>query len=277
MTINDLHKSVSSQQDTPIMPILFIGHGSPMNAIEDNEFSKMWTELGSSLPIPRAIVCISAHWETRGTFVTIENQPKTIHDFSGFPRELYLQKYPSPGAPLLAQDVIDNIKTTHIEGENKWGLDHGTWTILKYTYPQASIPVIQISIDHYKNSQWHYDLGKELAFLRTKGVLVIGSGNMIHNLRMMRIAGDDFNAEYGYDWAFNINNIIKNNLIEGNVKSLINYHLLHKDASLAIPTPEHYIPMLYILGMKSKNERIRIFNDKVIAASLNMTSFIVEN
>lgn len=277
MTINDLHKSVSSQQDTPIMPILFIGHGSPMNAIEDNEFSKMWTELGSSLPIPRAIVCISAHWETRGTFVTTEKQPKTIHDFSGFPRELYLQKYQSPGAPLLAQDVIDNIKTTHIEGENKWGLDHGTWTILKYTYPQASIPVIQISIDHYKNLQWHYDLGKELAFLRTKGVLVIGSGNMIHNLRMMRIVGDDFNAEYGYDWAFDINNIIKNNLIEGNVKSLINYHSLHKDASLAIPTPEHYIPMLYILGMKSKNERIRIFNDKVIAASLNMTSFIVEN
>lgn len=277
MTINDLHKSVSSQQGTPIMPILFIGHGSPMNAIENNEFSKMWTELGSNLPIPRAIVCISAHWETRGTFVTTENQPKTIHDFSGFPRELYLQKYQSPGAPLLAQDVIDNIKTTHIEGENKWGLDHGTWTILKYTYPQASIPVIQISIDHYKNPQWHYDLGKELAFLRSKGVLVIGSGNMIHNLRMMRIAGDDFNAEYGYDWAFDINNIIKNNLMEGNVKSLINYHSLHKDASLAIPTPEHYIPMLYILGMKSKNERIRIFNDKVIAASLNMTSFIVEN
>lgn len=275
MNLNDLHKSVSAQENTPLMPMLFIGHGSPMNAIEDNEFSRMWTNLGVNLPTPRAIVCISAHWETRGTFVTTEDKPKTIHDFYGFPDRLYRQQYPAAGSPLLAQDVIVNIKNTHIKGESHWGLDHGTWTILKYTYPYANIPVIQISIDHYKDPQWHYDLGKELAFLRTKGVLVIGSGNMIHNLRMIQLEGNDFNAEYGYDWAFEINNILKKNLVEGNTKALIDYRSLHKDANLAIPTPEHYIPMLYILGMKHKNEEINIFNDKVIAASLNMTSFMV--
>ena len=225
MTLKDLHKSISELGSTPLMPMLFVGHGSPMNAVEDNEFSR--------------------------------------------------QKYPSPGSPSLAQEVIDNIQSTHVKGDDQWGLDHGTWTILKYTYPLANIPVIQISIDHDKDAQWHYNLGKELAFLRSKGVLVIGSGNMIHNLRIMRIAGNDFNAEYGYDWAFELNDILKNKLIDGDDLSLINYRSLHKDAELAIPTPEHYIPMLYVLGLRNKDEKVRLFNDKVIAASLNMTSFIV--
>jgi len=275
MTLKDLHKSISELESTSLMPMLFVGHGSPMNAVEDNEFSRMWTSLGAKLPTPRAIVCISAHWETKGTHVTIGNPLETIHDFYGFPNELYRQKYPSPGSPSLAQEVIDNIQSTHVKGDYQWGLDHGTWTILKYTYPLANIPVIQISIDHDKDAQWHYNLGKELAFLRSKGVLVIGSGNMIHNLRIMRITGNDFNAEYGYDWAFELNDILKNKLIDGDDLSLINYRSLHKDAELAIPTPEHYIPMLYVLGLRNKDEKVRFFNDKVIAASLNMTSFIV--
>lgn len=275
MNLQELHKNISNQEDTPLMPMLFVGHGSPMNAIEDNEFSKVWTSLGKDLPTPRAIVCISAHWETKGTFVTIENYPKTIHDFYGFPDELYRQQYPSPGAPLLAQELIDTIKKTHIEDESHWGIDHGTWTILKYAYPKANIPVIQISIDRNKNAQWHYDLAKELMFLRRKGVLVIGSGNMIHNLRMVKLSGDDFNAEYGYDWAFEINDILKKNLMEDNTRALVEYQSLHKNMNLAIPTPEHYIPMLYILGMKNEGERVEIFNDKVIAASLNMTSFMI--
>ncbi len=251
MTLKDLHKSISELESTPLMPMLFVGHGSPMNAVEDNEFSRMWTSLGAQLPTPRAIVCISAHWETKGTHVTIGNPLETIHDFYGFPGELYRQKYPSPGSPSLAQEVIDNIQSTHVKGDDQWGLDHGTWTILKYTYPLANIPVIQISIDHDKDAQWHY------------------------NLRIMRITGNDFNAEYGYDWAFELNDILKNKLIDGDDLSLINYRSLHKDAELAIPTPEHYIPMLYVLGLRNKDEKVRFFNDKVIAASLNMTSFIV--
>ncbi|HBG41662.1 MAG TPA: 4,5-DOPA dioxygenase extradiol [Porphyromonadaceae bacterium] len=275
MNLKDLHTNLSSLKDTPLMPALFIGHGSPMNAIEDNEFSRMWSTLGDRLPIPNAIVCISAHWETRGTSVTMSEHPKTIHDFYGFPRELYQQDYPASGAPLLAQDVIDHITHTHIKADDQWGLDHGTWTVLKYTYPQADIPVIQISLDHYKDAKWHYELGKELAFLRNKGVLVIGSGNMIHNLGMLRVAGDDFNAEYGYDWSFELNDILKTKLKEGDSNSLIRYHSLHKEAGLAVPTPEHYIPMLYVLGMRNKDEEISIFNDKVIAASISMTSFMI--
>ncbi|WP_080903466.1 4,5-DOPA dioxygenase extradiol [Parabacteroides sp. Marseille-P3160] len=275
MTLKDLHNNISLFEDTIPMPVMFIGHGSPMNAIEDNEFSREWSSIGRSLPTPQAIVCISAHWETKGTSVTTSKHPQTIHDFYGFPRELYKEEYPAPGSPELAKAVIKNIQDIPISEDNKWGLDHGAWSILKYTHPKADIPVIQISLDHNKDAEWHYQLGRELAFLRTKGVLVVGSGNTVHNLRMMRVAGDDFNAEYGYDWAFEINDIIKRKIKDGDSKSLIDYPSLHKDARLAVPTPEHYIPMLYALAMKKPDEEIKIFNDKVIAGSLNMTSFII--
>lgn len=205
----------------------------------------------------------------------MNEHPKTIHDFYGFPGELYQQEYPASGAPLLAQEVIDNITKTHIKADDQWGLDHGTWTVLKYTYPQANIPVIQISLDRYKDAEWHYELGRELAFLRNKGVLVVGSGNMIHNLRMLRVDGDDFNAEYGYDWSFELNDIMKTKLKEGDSNSLVRYQSLHKEAGLAVPTPEHYLPMLYVLGMRNKEEEVSIFNDKVIAASISMTSFMI--
>ncbi len=275
MTLNDLHKAVSSLSDTSLMPVLFVGHGSPMNALENNEFTLTWENVSKSLPHPRAIVCVSAHWETRGTYVTADMKPKTIHDFYGFPQALYRQEYPASGSPELAREIIDNIENPKIENSLEWGLDHGTWSVLKYFYPDANIPVIQISIDHYKNAQWHYDLAKQLAFLRTKGVLVVGSGNMVHNLRMVQLENDDFNTEFGYDWAFELNDIFKNKLLETNFKDLINYRNLHNKASLAIPTPEHYIPMLYALGMARDEEEIKIFNDKVIAGSLSMTSFII--
>lgn len=275
MTLKDLHKRVSSQSNTARMPALFLGHGSPMNAIEQNEFTQSWTRITQGLLRPTAIVCISAHWETRGTYVTANEWPKTIHDFYGFPKELYTEVYPAPGLPSLAEEIVNREKQVIIEKSHDWGLDHGTWSLLKYIYPKADIPVIQISIDHYKDPRWHYELGKELSFLRSKGVLVIGSGNMVHNLRMIKVSEEGFNAEYGYEWAFELNNIFKKKIADNDYDSLIEYESLHKDAIQAIPTPEHYIPLLYILGMRDKNENVNIFNDKVIAGSLSMTSFMI--
>lgn len=277
MTLQDLYRHTSAFETTAPMPILFLGHGSPMNAIETNEFTRQWQQLGNSINKPSAIVCISAHWETKGTFVTTSLHPKTIHDFYGFPQELYQEQYPALGSPQLSKEIIQEVSYTSIEEDHMWGLDHGTWSVLKYVYPDADIPVIQISIDHYKDTAWHYELGKALSFLRTKGVLIVGSGNMIHNLRMLQVPNKDFNAEHGYEWSFEMNEILKNKIVDGDHKSLIEYQSLHKASLLAIPTLEHYIPMLYILGMKDKNESIKIFNDKIIAGSLGMTSFIVGN
>ncbi|GAB6120932.1 4,5-DOPA-extradiol-dioxygenase [Dysgonomonas termitidis] len=275
MTLKDLHKQAMQFQDTPLMPVVFVGHGTPMNAIEDNEFVHAWTSLGQDLPQPQAILCISAHWETRGTFVTAMNEPKTIHDFYGFPRELFAQQYSARGSKELADLVRERINDVAIGEDYEWGLDHGSWSVLKHIYPLADIPVVQMSIDHFQVMQYHYDLGRELAFLRRKGVLVIGSGNMVHNLRMVRIEGDDFNTEYGYDWAFELNDLFKDKILNGDFHSLIDYTRLHDAARLAIPTPEHYIPLLYTLALRQKNEPVRIFNDKVIAGSLSMTSLVI--
>ena len=275
MTLKDLHKQALQFRDTPLMPVVFVGHGTPMNAIEDNEFVQAWTSLGQDLPQPQAILCVSAHWETRGTFVTAMNEPKTIHDFYGFPRELFAQQYPARGSKELADIVREQIKDVAIGEDYEWGIDHGSWSVLKHIYPMADIPVVQMSIDHFKGMQYHYELGRELAFLRRKGVLVVGSGNMIHNLRMVRIEGDDFNTEYGYDWAFELNDIFKDKILNADFHSLIDYTRLHDSARLAIPTPEHYIPLLYTLALREKDEQVRIFNDKVIAGSLSMTSLVI--
>lgn len=275
MTLRELHKEAMAFEDTPLMPVVFVGHGTPMNAIEDNEFVHEWYKLGSDLPRPKAIVCISAHWETRGTFVTAMNQPKTIHDFYGFPQELYKQQYPTSGSEYLAEYIQNKIDNVSIGLDYEWGIDHGSWSVLKHIYPLADIPVIQISIDHFKDAGYHYNLGKELLFLRRKGVLVIGSGNMIHNLRMIKLAKDDFNAEYGYDWAYELNDLFKEMILNGDHKSLVDYSRINNSTRLAIPTPEHYIPMLYILGLQQKEEQIRFFNDRVIAGSLSMTSLII--
>ncbi|WP_165023317.1 4,5-DOPA dioxygenase extradiol [Dysgonomonas sp. ZJ279] len=264
-------------ENTHSMPVLFVGHGSPMNAIENNLFTDEWIRLGKELPRPKAILCISAHWETGGTFVTAMEKPKTIHDFGGFPQELYAQQYPAEGLPLLGETIRREVKDIEIGVDYDWGLDHGSWSFLKHMYPEADIPVVELSIDFTKGLQYQYDLAKELRFLRQKGVLIIGSGNMVHNLRMLRIGEAGFNAEYGYDWAMELNQLFKEKILAGDHKSLIEYHKLSKSALLAIPSEEHYIPLLYALALQTENDEVKLFNDRVIAGSLSMTSLIIGN
>jgi len=254
-----------------LMPVLFVGHGSPMNGIEDTEFSRRWTQLAKEIPTPAAVLVVSAHWFTNGTKITAMDFPQTIHDFDGFPKELYEVQYPAPGNPALAKETAELLHSAHVELNHDWGLDHGTWTIVRHMYPDAKIPVLQLSIDYTKGAQYHYDLAKELYALRKKGVLIMGSGNMVHNLRM--VAWDKLNdPEYGFDWAININNKFKSLIQDGNHKPLINYSELGKEALMAIPTPEHYLPLIYTLGVKSANDSVNFFNDKAVGGSLTMTS-----
>jgi 4,5-DOPA dioxygenase extradiol len=259
-------------ESSAIMPLLFIGHGSPMNAIEKNEFVSCWSEIIRSCPAPEAILCISAHWETKGTMVTAMERPKTIHDFGGFPEELYRVQYPAPGSPELALEIQEIIKSPKIESDFNWGLDHGTWSILKNIYPQANIPAIQLSLDYYSTPEAHFILGSKLASLRKRNILIIGSGNIVHNLRM--IAWEHMNEpHYGFDWAIAANNLIKEYVANRDYKSLIGYKSKGQEINLAIPTPDHFLPLLYIAAMTEENETIEIFNDKPVMGSLTMTSF----
>lgn len=253
------------------MPVLFLGHGSPMNAIEENEFVKGFRYIGQEVPKPKAILCISAHWETKGSFVTAMEKPKTIHDFGGFPPALYQVQYPAPGSPELAKEVKDMIQNTEIGLDQSWGVDHGAWSVIKHLYPEANIPVLQMSIDYTKGAQYHFELAKELSILRTKGVLIIGSGNIVHNLVM--IAWDKMNAgPYAFDWATEVNEKIKDFSLNGDYQSLIDYKKQGKEFQLAIPTPEHYLPLLYSLALRSKDESLKFFNDKPVGGSISMTS-----
>jgi len=270
--LSDLHKAIEPLEASSIlMPTLFIGHGSPMNAIELNEFSLQWQKLGKELPKPKMILCISAHWETKGTFVTASPKPETIHDFGGFPQALFDVHYPAPGSKEWASETKKTITSTTVGLDEKWGLDHGTWSILKHVYPNADIPVLQLSIDYTKDAAYHYALAKELSDLRSKGVLIIGSGNIVHNLGMV-----DWSKlktpEYGYDWAIEANTKVKKFISEGNHTDLINYSKLGKAFNLAIPSAEHYLPLLYILALQNKNEIASFFNDKAVMGSLSMTS-----
>ncbi len=254
-----------------VMPVLFIGHGSPMNGIEDTAFSRRWSQMAKEIPTPKAVLVVSAHWFTKGTKITAMDFPKTIHDFGGFPQELFDVQYPAPGNPVLAKETAELLHSAHVEFDHDWGLDHGAWTIIRHMYPEANIPVLQLSIDYTKGPQYHYDLAKELNALRKKGVLIIGSGNMVHNLRM--VAWDRLNdPEYAYDWAIQMNNKFKELIQAGNHKPLINYSSLGKEAMLAIPTPEHYLPLMYTLGLKSSKDDVSFFNDKAVGGSLTMTS-----
>ena len=254
-----------------VMPVLFIGHGSPMNGIEDNDFSKSWAAMGQSIPKPTAVLVVSAHWLTRGTHITAMEQPKTIHDFGGFPDELFRVQYPAPGSPELAVETQKIITSVPVELDHEWGLDHGTWTVVRHMYPKADIPVLQLSIDYSKSPQFHYDLAKELSALRKKGVLIIGSGNMVHNLG--KVAWDKLNEpEYGYDWALEINQTFKDKIVGKDHKSLIEYQKLGSTALLAIPTPDHYYPLLYTLGLQTEKDAIQFFNDRTVGGSLTMTS-----
>lgn len=258
-------------QNDYLMPVLFIGHGSPMNGIEDTEFSRGWKKMASEIPVPAAVLVVSAHWFTRGTQITAMDFPKTIHDFGGFPQALFDVQYPAPGNPSLAKETASMIVSTQVELDHDWGLDHGTWTVVRHMYPEANIPVLQLSIDYTKGPQFHYELAKELYALRKKGVLIIGSGNMVHNLRM--VAWDKLNEEqYGYDWAIQMNNQFKGLIESRDHQPLINYTRLGKEALLAIPTPEHYLPLMYTLGVGTENDAISFFNDKAVGGSLTMTS-----
>ena len=267
-TLKALSDQLSEQGEKT--PLLFIGHGSPMNGIENNQFSQQWEAIGREVPNPTAVICISAHWLTRGTFVTAMEKPKTIHDFGGFPKALFDVQYPALGSPAIAEETKKLITKAEVHLDHDWGLDHGTWTIIRHIYPKANIPVLQLSIDYYQSPQYHYELAQELAVLRRKGVLIIGSGNMVHNLRMVDF--QRINGSYGYDWAIEINDTFKKYIAEGNHKPLINYESLGQAAKLAIPTPDHYYPLLYILGMQEKNEEATFFNDVAVGGSLTMTS-----
>jgi len=258
-------------KDTEAFPALFLGHGSPMNAIEDNEFTQGWYNIAKTFPKPSAILCISAHWETNGTFVTAMDHPTTIHDFGGFPRELYEVDYPAPGCPELAEYLINTIKTTTVKPNDAWGLDHGCWSVIKNMYPQADVPIVQLSLNKNKSKQFHYDMGRELKLLRNKGVLIVGSGNLVHNLRAI----DWNNINGGYKWAVSANEKLKQLISDNNIESLLNYQNLSEDIQLAISYPDHYFPLHYILGLRKENESVAFFNDKCIYGSLSMTSFII--
>jgi 4,5-DOPA dioxygenase extradiol len=210
------------------------------------------------------------------TFVTSIPNPETIHDFGGFPCELFNVQYPAPGDPELAHTIQQEIKPDSVGLNMDWGLDHGSWSVLKHLYPKADIPVLELSIDYTKGMQYHYDLAKELAFLRRKGVLIIGSGNMVHNLRLVHVSSlEGFNEPFGYEWALEMNEIFKEKIISGDHKALINYPSLSKAAKLAIPTPDHYIPLLYALSLQEKKEDVAFFNDQALAGSLTMTSVLI--
>jgi 4,5-DOPA dioxygenase extradiol len=270
MRLDNINKISDQFENTFKMPVLFLGHGSPMNAIEENEFVERWRTCGMTMPKPAAILCISAHWETRGTFVTAMEKPKTIHDFGGFPEELYNVQYPAPGNPELAQEIKNLIKKSEIGLDEKWGLDHGCWSVVKHLYPDADIPVIQMSMDYYLSAQEHYELARELQIFRNKGVLIIGSGNMVHNLGM--VAWNKLNDIYGYDWAIEANEKMKKYILDGDHKQLINYESQGRAFDLAIPTPDHYLPLLYALALQDKDDKVTIFNDKPVGGSLTMTS-----
>ena len=255
-----------------LQPVFFIGHGSPMNGIEQNIFSKNWQEIGKTIDLPCAVLVVSAHWLTTGTLVTAMSEPKTIHDFGGFPKELFDVQYPAPGSPFLAEETAKLITSTNVGLDHDWGLDHGTWSIVRHMFPDANVPVLQLSIDYNKPAAYHYNLAKELYDLRKRGVLVIGSGNMIHNLRMI-----DWNnmAEpgFGFDWAKSLNETFKKKILSKDHKDLIEYDRLGEAARLAIPTPDHYYPMLYALALMNNKDDVSIFNDEYVGGSLSMTSF----
>lgn len=250
-----------------------MGHGSPMNAIEENEFVKGFREMGKQVhTLPKAIICISAHWETRGTQVTAMQNPPTIHDFGGFPTALYQVQYPAPGDPALAKETKELVKTAEIGLDQKWGLDHGAWSVIKHLFPDANIPVIQLSLDRTQHPSYHYELAKELRSLREKGVLIIGSGNMVHNLGMVN--WQRLNETFAFDWAKEASQKMRDHIEKEDDLALVNFRNQGKAFDLAIPTPEHYLPLLYVLGSREKNERPIFINDKPVAGSLTMTSVV---
>jgi len=259
---------------TDRMPLLFLGHGSPMNAIEDNEFVAGFRKISTSLPKPTAILCISAHWFINGTHFTAQKLPPTIHDFYGFPKELYQVQYPAKGSPELAAVAGDLIKPVESHPDDQWGFDHGAWSVLKHLYPKADVPVVQMSIDYSLSPEDHYELAGRLSTLRDHGVLIVGSGNIIHNLRLVDFQGMN-RPDNGYDWAREARDIVNKAILSGDHKPLTQYAAFGKAMNLAVPTPDHYLPLLYCLGLQRNDENPQLFNDKLVAGSLSMTSVLI--
>ncbi len=279
MTPEDSAHHPRTLHRTDALPVLFVGHGSPLNAIEDNEFSRAWHAVGRKLPTPRAILCISAHWETWGALVTATEAPRTIHDFGGFPRPLYEARYPAPGSPWLAQEVQRLAGASAVGLDDEWGLDHGCWSVLKQMFPAADIPVVQLSLDATRTPQDHYALAGKLAPLRQRGVLILGSGNIVHNLRRVVFVGhdlSDLNRPFGLDWALEANALFKTLIDQDRHQELADYASLGPAVQLAVPTPEHYLPLLYALALKRPDEGVTYFNDQPVAGSLTMTSLIID-
>ncbi len=274
MNLKAIHQLLGDLDATDALPALFVGHGSPMNAIEDNAFSREMKAVAAKLPAPKAILMVSAHWETKGTKVTAQALPPTIHDFGGFPQALFDVQYPAPGSQWLVDEATAAVHKTEVAPDNTWGLDHGCWSVTRNMFPKADIPIVQLSLDYTKPAQYHYELAQELAQLRRKGVLIIGSGNIVHNLGM--IAWDrGLDAPYAYDWNTEISETIKKNILSGNHQALIDYSTLSKSAMLAIPTPEHYLPLLYVLGTQARADSLAFFNDVPMGGSLSMTSVVI--
>lgn len=273
LNLKSLERWTKDLDHSDLMPALFFGHGSPMNAIQDNVFTKTFAKIGQEIVSPQAIICVSAHWETRGTKITAMKQPRTIHDFYGFPRELSDVIYPAPGKPALAENTASLISMKEIQLDHEWGLDHGTWSVLRHVFPHAHIPVLQLSIDVNMSFAEHYALAQELKQLRKKGILVVGSGNMVHNLGM--VDWKRLDEQFAFDWALEASDIMKNIILSGDNTKLLT--LPHNSAaiSLAIPTPEHFIPLLYIMAMTDPKDEISLFNDIPVAGSLTMTSVML--
>jgi 4,5-DOPA dioxygenase extradiol len=278
--LSTLESVTSSFAETDLMPVLFVGHGSPMNAIEDNVFTREMKALAKKLPKPKAILMVSAHWETNGTFVTAVEKPETIHDFGGFPKSLFDVQYPAPGSKWLAEETQKAVSANTVGLDYKWGFDHGCWSVTKNLYPNADVPIIQLSLDYSKEAQYHYDLAKQLYSLRKKGVLIIGSGNMVHNFGYVSLAPgyeNDFNHPFGHAWALEANDTFKKLIHSGDHKSLINYKTYSTALKLAAPTPEHYLPLLYTLALKDTKDHVSFFNDVAIGGGFTMTSVVIGN
>ena len=249
------------------IPVLFIGHGSPMNAIEETPFTAIWREIAVAIPRPKAILCVSAHWETEGTKVTAMPSSRTIHDFYGFPDELFQIQYPAPGAPALADRVVELLGSAEVKLDESWGLDHGSWSVLRRIYPEADIPVLQLSLDRKKSPHEQVAMAKQLLPLRDEGVLIIGSGNIVHNLSLIR-----WHDNTPYPWAFEFNALATGLIIAGETDRLTDYPSLGEAARLSIPTNEHYLPLLYALALRTPEDPVSFFADQVVLGSLSMQS-----
>src|SRR5690348_7992942 len=250
-----------------LMPAVFFGHGNPMNALARNAYTEGWTAVGRAIPRPKAILCVSAHWYVPGAAVTVNTAPRTIHDFGGFPPELYRVKYPAPGDPALARRVQNLLAPLNVTPDNSWGLDHGTWSVLRHVYPAAEIPVVQLSIDETKPAAFHFEIGKRLAPLRDEGVLIVGSGNLVHNLHTYAWGRHPRDP---YDWAVRFETEAKAMMLAGDIEPLVHYEALGTDAALSIPTPDHYLPLLYVLGTGQQRESVRFPVEGVDGGSISM-------